>query len=396
MKIVITNHEFRAHFPPRIKYLYEVAKQQGHELHVIELFGISICYQFSNDHDSNCDYWDILFPNQKNATVDINEVESKLVKRLNEINPDVIVAGIPTFPVGIIALRWAKKHNKAIVNYGDALKNTFKHPWWVHYIKKMMFRNTEAFLAPAPAWNESMRFWGFKDKEIFYGLDVANNKEWEGELINKNFKDLPPKYFVNCCRQVSMKNLPFLIKAFLRYREEGGKLPLIMIGDGIKHNELVTQAKDHPEITFMPYLTHNQMREIFTNMQALFVPSFKEETWGITVNEAMASSRIAAVSTEIGCASTLIENNVNGFTYSPRNEDEIVCVMHKIEALSEDKLKEMQIKAKETIQNWGVERFAQGVLDACKYAVVHKKRIHNPLDWLLIKLWKGRMTIKNE
>lgn len=109
MKIVITNHEFRAHFPPRIKYLYEEAKRQGHDVHVIELFGISICYQFSENQESVEDYWEVLFPNQENGKVNNTDVEFKLTEKLNEINPDVVVAGIPTFPVGIIALRWAKK-----------------------------------------------------------------------------------------------------------------------------------------------------------------------------------------------------------------------------------------------------------------------------------------------
>lgn len=396
MKIVITNHEFRAHFPPRIKYFYEEAKRQGHEVHVIELYGISICYQFSSDHDTMENYWEILFPDRENGKVSNKEVEAKLTERLDAINPDVVIAGIPTFPVGIITLRWAKRNNKAIVHYGDALKHTFKHPWWVHYLKRMMFRNSEAFLAPAPAWKESMEYWGYKEEELFYGLDVANNKEWEGELVNESFKDLPPAYFVNCCRQVGMKNLPFLLNAYLRYQKEGGALPLLMIGEGVKHDELVRLADNNTGIIFLPYLNHKQMREIFAGMKALFVPSFKEETWGITVNEAMAANRIAAVSKEVGCASTLIEDGMNGFCYDPRDEDGIVAVMHKIESLPKEKLQEMQANAKNTIQDWGVERFAKGALEACHYAINHKKRIRNPFNWLLIKLWKGRMTIKNE
>ena len=370
MNIVITNHEFRAHFPPRIKYFCEEAKRQGHEVHVIELYGISICYQFSADHDTAENYWEILFPDRENGKVSNKEVEAKLTERLDAINPDVVIAGIPTFPVGIIALRWAKRNNKAIVHYGDALKHTFKHPWWVHYLKKMMFRNSEAFLAPAPAWEKSMEFWGYKKEELFYGLDVANNKEWDGILTNNSFKNLK-----------EYDNLSSVGKAQ---------------AEASKHDELVNLANNNPDIIFLPYLNHQQMREVFAGMKALFVPSFKEETWGITVNEAMAACRIAAVSTEIGCASTLIEDGINGFCYNPYNEDEIVKVMHKIEALTQEELETMQNRAKAIIQDWGVERFAKGVLDACKYAITHKKKIRNPFDLLLIKLWKGRMTIKNE
>ena len=138
------------------------------------------------------------------------------------------------------------------------------------------------------------------------------------------------------------------------------------------------------------------MKELFLQMKCLMLPSFREETWGIVVNEAMAAGRIAACSIEAGCTTTIIENNVNGFCFDPYNEDDMVMVMHNIEALPEEKLREMQAKAKATIQDWGVGRFAKGALEACHYAINHKKKICNPFDRLLIKLWKGRMTIKNE
>ena len=396
MRIVIANHEFRAHFPARIKYLHDYLTSLGHELYVIELYGISICYQFSDDHDFSDDYWEILFPGQKAGMVSSRKVNKLLVERLDEINPDVVVAGIPTFPVGIVSLRWAKSHKKAIVHFGDAKKETFKHSRLVHEIKRMLFRNAEAFIAPAPSWEDSMTFWGFNKDEIFYGLDVANNKEWEGELVNTQFKYLPSEYIVNCCRQVSMKNLPFLLEAYKQYVNEGGSLPLLMVGEGIMHEELVAAVNGNRNIVFLPFLTHSQMREVFSQMKALVVPSFKEETWGITVNEAMAASRIAAVSTEVGCASTLIEDGINGYVFSPHNQQELVDVFHKIESLDSSRLEVMRRNAYNKIQEWNVDRFAEETLNACQYAVSHKKKIHNIFDYILIKLWRGRMTIKNE
>lgn len=395
MKIVITNHEFRAHFPPRIKYFYEEAKRQGHEVHIIELYGISICYQFSNDKQANKD-WEILFPKAKTGAIKFEDVEKRLNERLDAINPDVVMSGIATFPVGIIALRWAKRNNRGIVEFGNAKKNTFKHNCIVHQVKRMMFRNVDAFFCPSDKWDESMIFWGFKKEEIFYGLNVTNTHDWEGDVHNIHFTNLPKQYMLTCGRQVYMKNLPRLVKCYQRYCREGGKLPLIMVGEGVKHDELVNLANGNPNIIFLPYQPHEKMKELFLQMKCLMLPSFREETWGIVVNEAMAAGRIAACSIEAGCTTTIIENNVNGFCFDPYNEDDMVMVMHNIEALPEEKLREMQAKAKATIQDWGVGRFAKGALEACHYAINHKKKICNPFDRLLIKLWKGRMTIKNE
>lgn len=395
MKIVITNHEFRAHFPPRIKFFYEEAKRQGHEVHVIELYGISICYQFSNNKQNN-ENWEVLFSEEKTGAVKFENVEKRLTERLDAINPDVIMSGIATFPVGIISLRWAKKNNRGIVEFGNAKKNTFKHNFLVHQIKRMMFRNVDAFFCPSDKWDESMIFWGFKKEEIFYGLNVTNTHDWEGDVKNIHFTNLPKEYMLTCGRQVAMKNLPRLVKCYQQYSKEGGKLPLVMVGDGIKHNELVKLSEGNKNIIFLPYQPHDMMKEIFSQTKCLMLPSFREETWGIVVNECMASGKIAACSIEAGCTTTIIEDGVNGFVYDPYDENEIVKIMHKIEEISPEKLQEMQNKAKATIQNWGVERFAEGALKACEYAIAHKKKIYNPFDWLLIKFWKGRMTIKNE
>ena len=395
MKIVITNHEFRAHFPPRIKYFYEEAKRQGHDVHVIELYGISICYQFSDDKQASKN-WEILFPEAKTGTVQFEEVEKKLTARLDAINPDVVISGIATFPVGIVALRWAKKNNKGIVEFGNAKKHTFNHNWFVHQVKRMMFRNVDAFFCPSDKWDESMIFWGFKKQELFYGLNVTNTHEWEGDVQNTSFPDLPHEYMLTCGRQVQMKNLPRLVRCYQQYSKEGGTLPLVMVGDGVKHEELVKLSNGNKNIIFLPYQPHNKMREIFSQTKCLMLPSFREETWGIVVNEAMAAGKIAACSLEAGCTTTIIENGVNGFSFDPYDEKAIVEVMHKIEALTSKQLEKMQANAKSTIQDWGVERFAKGALDTCSYAISHKKKIRNPLDWLLIKRWKGRMTIKNE
>ncbi len=395
MKIVITDHEFRAHFPSRIKFFYEALKASGHELYVIESCGISICYQFSNDQQTNKN-WDVLFPNAKTGTEDYNELKSKLYRRLDEINPDVVMSAIATFPVGVLALRWAKKHNKGVVEFGDAKKYTYKRSWFVHMVKRMMFHNVDAFFCPSDRWDDSMFFWGFKKEQLFYGLDVANNHEWEGQVTNEHFKDLPKEYMLTCSRQVSMKNLPRLVRCYQQFCNEGGKLPLVMVGEGVKHDELVRLANGNPNIIFLPFQTHERMRELFVQAKCLMLPSFKEETWGITVNEAMASSRIAACSLEAGCTTTIIRDGENGFSYDPYDEEAIIRVMHRIESLSKDQLEKMQIEAKNTIKDWGTERFAEGGLAACQYAYNRKKPISNPFEWLVINLWKGRMNIKNE
>lgn len=120
------------------------------------------------------------------------------------------------------------------------------------------------------------------------------------------------------------------------------------------------------------------------------LPSFKKETWGLIVNEAMAAGKIVAVSTECGCANTLVKERVNGFLYNPLSEKEMISIMFEIQNMSIDEIHKMQNEGRKIISNWDLDKFVEGVYSAVLYAISHKKKI-SLLDHLLVKLWKGQM-----
>ena len=124
--------------------------------------------------------------------------------------------------------------------------------------------------------------------------------------------------------------------------------------------------------------------------KCLFLPSFKKETWGLIVNEAMAAGKIVAVSTECGCANTLVKERVNGFLYNPLSEKEMISIMFEIQNMSIDEIHKMQNEGRKIISNWDLDKFVEGVYSAVLYAISHKKKI-SLLDHLLVKLWKGQM-----
>ena len=121
-----------------------------------------------------------------------------------------------------------------------------------------------------------------------------------------------------------------------------------------------------------------------------FLPSFKKETWGLIVNEAMAAGKIVAVSTECGCANTLVKERVNRFYYNPLSEKEMISIMFEIQNMSIDEIHKMQNEGRKIISNWDLDKFVEGVYSAVLYAISHKKKI-SLLDHLLVKLWKGQM-----
>jgi glycosyltransferase involved in cell wall biosynthesis len=84
-------------------------------------------------------------------------------------------------------------------------------------------------------------------------------------------------------------------------------LHLLMVGDGPLRAECEVYCigKNLP-VTFAGFLNQSDMPMAYASADALVMPSVRDETWGLVVNEAMASGLPALVSDMVGCAPDLV------------------------------------------------------------------------------------------
>ena len=387
MKVVMFGN-YALYFIPRLIAFSEKLKADGGELWILQASKENLLYGKIPQADMSVldivHIWD--------APEELN-YKQKAFYMLDKLNPDVLVTGFISFPYGAIGLKWAKSRKKGLVEYDDQRFDTFNRSKISNWIKTSIIRNVDAFLCPAPAWNETLLAWGFHKNEIFYGLDTSDNDFWGEKVENTDFRDLPQTYFMTVGRQGTMKNLPRFLHAYKEYINRGGTIPLVMVGNGPEHEKLIKIADDNPHVIFLDFQPREKIRQLFIRMKALVLPSTKVETWGMVVNECMASGHIVAISKECGSATTLVKDGLNGFYFSPESEKEMVEVLFKIQKLSDDEFRKMSQESLNIIKEWGLEKFVDGVYAACKYAYSHKKRILNPINRLLVSLWNGRYNI---
>lgn len=387
MKIVLFGN-FALYFIPRIVCLDNYLREHGDSLVVINSNEDNVLYGNLPQINLNRKYdlqnlWEL----SKN-----NDYTCKVFEALDKINPDVVVSGFIAFPYGAAALKWAKSRNKGIVEYDDQRYNTFGRGKFSTWIKSRIIRNVDAFLCPAPAWDYTLKKWGFNQQEIFYGLNSSDNDFWGETVTNEHFTDLPKNYFMTLGRQTSMKNLCLFLESYIGYQKEGGNIPLVMVGEGSDHQRLLEMANNNPLIYFLPFQSRERIRELFVNMKALILPSTKVETWGMVVNECMASGNIVGISNECGSSTTLVKDGLNGFHFNPNDTNEIKKVLHQFESLSADQENDMRNSSLDIIKDWGIDRFVVGIYGACTFAINHKKKVYSVIDYILIKLWKGRFN----
>lgn len=141
-------------------------------------------------------------------------------------------------------------------------------------------------------------------------------------------------------------------------------IQLLMAGDGDLRAKCEAYVRAHNlPVTFAGFLNQKEMPKAYAAANCLVLPSDDGETWGLVVNEAMASGLPVIVSDRVGCHPDLVESGVTGFVFP----------FGKIEALAERIMEMMQRDdggaalgrtAQERVGAYSVDRLVQGTLEA--------------------------------
>lgn len=106
------------------------------------------------------------------------------------------------------------------------------------------------------------------------------------------------------------------ILALKKAQANGVQLHGLIVGSG----ELMDRARrlvaaDDLRVTFTGFLNQSEIPEAYAAIDALVLPSDYGETWGLVINEAMASGRPAIVSDRIGSANDLVIEGYTGIVF---------------------------------------------------------------------------------
>lgn len=398
MKVVITHTDFRIYWPARIFALHQFLQAKQISLEVVEIAGAGSPYHFAGKSDFHLDWWHCLFPIQKMEEIEPIVANKALRKKLDHINPDVVIAGAIAFPSGAAAVRWAAENKKKVIIFDDARPEDVKRNWLINAIKKIIYHNVDAILCPAPSHATGFIKWGFKNEEIFYGVDVVDNELFgiidSGIHEHTETDEILQPYLLAVGRQIEKKNWIDLIRAFVIYKKANieSSLNLVFIGDGPLHHSLVevSESEQRQDIIFIPFVLQYVLVQYYHQARGLILPSRYGETWGLVVNEAMAAGLPVLVSRECGCAQTLVREGINGWTFDPNNLKEMSDAIKKLDQLSPQQWENMSLSSAEIIKDWDLSRFSRGVIDALLYVSTRHKIKVGWLGTILLKFWNGR------
>lgn len=391
MKVVALHTDFRLYWPARLKHLSLELEKRGDQLTIIEIAGKGSPYAFASESNDRPDNWLCLFPEEKIEDIDPKAAKKEIFKLLNEIRPEVIIAGAIAFPSGASAVDWAKRNNKAVVIFDDSKLEDVPRGFIVNTIKKMVYANVDAIFCPAEDWIDTFQYWGFSKEAVFFGEDVVDNHYWN--IKTNDTQSLPKKYFLSVGRQIERKNLKTLVDSFclLHKQHPDTGYELVLVGNGPQRKELEysipIQMKE--KIHFLNFKSPVDLREIYQRAAFFVLPS-RSEQWGLVVNEAMAAGLPIAVSRQCGCALSLVQRNENGFVFDANDVSELTNILIKVDQLSDEERMLMAEKSKEIIARWDLDRFSSGAIAAMEYAKENKKQPSSIFEKYLLRMWNGR------
>ena len=160
----------------------------------------------------------------------------------------------------------------------------------------------------------------------------------------------------------SKKNPLLLLNAFLEASTEN--IHLLFIGNGLEEQKLKGLSTSSSKSSFIHFVDfqNQSMMPIWYQLSDVFCLPSKGpgETWGLAVNEAMASRRTIIVSNKVGCGKDLVRNGINGWIFESENKQALRELIEKIP--SREALGKMGETSNEIIKNWGLEVTANCIL----------------------------------
>lgn len=330
--------------------------------------------------------FDVGEPNDRAPRV-VCDVVSRLLDRLS---PRAVVIPGWSETFALAALQWSLRRGIPAVVMSDSLPwDSGKRPVWREAIKRRLVRGySSALVAGTPHW-EYMRQLGMPGNRVILGYDVVDNEYFEAGTKTLGVMDetfvgaagVPKQNFLVSARFIPEKNLHSLIRSYECYRDtyeqagskDAGCAPwdLVIIGDGPLRDSLhQARAASGCENTIhlAGFRQYDELPLYYRAASCLILPSISE-TWGLVVNEAMASGLPVIVSNRCGCAQDLVQEGVNGFTFDPFNVEALAQLMLRMSGMEAGEREKMGGESRRIIADWGPERFAGGLKAAVDKAL---------------------------
>lgn len=305
-------------------------------------------------------------------------VNPGVTDRIKEWAPDAILIYGWAYHGHLRAMRFFKnkvpvyfRGDSTILNENPGIKQLFKTVFlrWVYkHIDHAFYVgvNNKAYF----------KKYGLQERQLSFAPHAIDNKRFE-EVRTAEVEELRASLNLNAedilvlfaGKFEPVKNVATLLSAFINLNRQN--LHLLLVGNGVNEPELKSMAYSSScasNIHFLDFKNQSYMPVLYQSADLFCLPS-KSETWGLSVNEAMACGKAILASDRVGCAADLVKTGRNGAVFKSDNISDLSVVLDELTG-SKQQLIASGAQSRLMIKDWDFLHIAKeierGILNAPK------------------------------
>lgn len=233
---------------------------------------------------------------------------------------------------------------------------------------KWVYRNINHAFYVGQSNLEYYKKLGLKNNQLIFAPHAIDNSRFiSNEKSKKQASEIRQTLKINESDFVFLfagklepkKNPELLLESFIAASFEKN-IHLVFVGNGELEDNLKSKSNS-TNIHFLNFQNQSSMPGVYEIANTFILPSAGPgESWGLSVNEAMANGKSIIVSDKCGCAKNLVFQHLNGFVFQSQNANELTeKLIEMVELKSTDN--KMGEASLEIIKDYTFEKIAKAI-----------------------------------
>jgi glycosyltransferase involved in cell wall biosynthesis len=287
------------------------------------------------------------------------------------------------------AIRACWKHRVPVLMRGDSQQSTTRSRF-KRMLKALPYRwflpRLDAHLYVGQRNREYLQHYGVTDEQLFFCPHFVDNyffaqhaaaarADGRSKAIRAICGDDESFVILFVGKLIDVKRPQLFVQAILEASQINPRIRGLVVGSGPLEAECRRLAGNSPQIVFAGFQNQQQLPAYYAAADLLALTS-ATETWGLVVNEAMASGTPCLVNTTCGCTPDLIADGVTGWLFHEPAEESLTEALLRAAALSPSQQAVMRSHVANLMQRYSMNAATDGLMAAMNWCRSRKPVPH--------------------